>query len=74
MLTFSNANGNAASPGVESGSLADGRWQLAIPTLNYLNPLNGTCIRRLFGDFDGNGTVDGSADFAAFGNRFGITL
>lgn len=64
---------------VNSGSLADGRWTLAIentlvtatgggPSMqnDYTSPL----LKRLFGDSDGNGIVDGS-DFGAFGIAFG---
>jgi PKD repeat protein len=67
-LTFDNADGSGITTGVESGSLADGRWQLNIPLLGYTSPLN--AIHRLFGDADANSTVDGS-DFATFGNAFG---
>lgn len=56
--------------GVEHGSLADGRWQLTIPWLSFSSPLNDPNLRRLFGDADGNGTVD-SSDFATFGSVFG---
>jgi Dockerin type I domain len=62
-LTFTGA------VGVDSGSLADGRWQLAIPYLQYSTPLNGTDLRRLFGDFNADGTVN-VADLTAFGNAF----
>ncbi len=68
-LTFANT-GN----GVEFGSLADGYWQLAIPSMNYHSTLGSTQLRRLFGDIDNNGTVDGSTDFAAFGSVFGATV
>lgn len=44
-----------------------------MPWLNYLSPLNDPNLRRLFGDGDGTGTVDG-VDFAAFGTLFGQTL
>jgi hypothetical protein len=72
-LTFDNADGSPASAGVENGSLADGRWQLAIPYLNYTSPLNDPNLRRLFGDSNNDGIVDGT-DFAAFGAAFGQTV
>lgn len=68
-LTFDNANGAAITQGVENGSLADGRWQITIPAIGYSSTLNDPNIRRLFGDGDGNGTVDG-ADFSLFGSSF----
>ncbi len=68
-LTFQNIT----NAGVEFGSLSDGRWQLAIPLLSFTSPLNGTDLRRLFGDINGDGTVDGPNDFAAFGAVFGTT-
>ena len=68
-LTFQNAS----LSGVEFGSLADGRWQLAIPSLGYTSTLNDPNLRRLFGDINGDGTVDGTNDFAQFGNAFGTT-
>ncbi len=64
---------NVSSGGVEFASLADGRWQLAIPSLNYTSPLNDPNLRRLFGDINGDGTIDGPNDFSAFGAAFGIT-
>jgi hypothetical protein len=63
-LTFDGAGG------VENGSLANGRWQLSIPSLGYTSTLNGTPLRRLFGDSDANGSIDAS-DFALFGTAFG---
>jgi hypothetical protein len=68
-LAFANANGAPAGTGVEHGSLSDGRWQLDIPWLQYSSPLNGTQLLRLFGDVDGNGTVDATdlSFFPAFG-------
>jgi hypothetical protein len=72
-LTFTNANGAATTAGVESGSLADGRWQLAIPLLNYQSTLIDPNLRRLFGDSNNDGTVDGT-DFGQFGSVFGQTL
>ncbi len=68
-LTFANV----VNSGVQNGSLADGYWQLAIPGANFTSPLNDTMLRRFFGDFDGNGTVD-SSDFAQFGSVFGVTV
>lgn len=72
MLTFDNANGTAASATVESGSLADGRWQLAIPSQSFTSTLNDPGLRRFFGDLDNSGSVD-ATDFAAFGGGFGAT-
>lgn len=71
-LTFDNADGSNETSGVEYGSLADGRWQLAIPSLGFTSTLNDPELRRLFGDTEPNGTVD-SADFAAFGAAFGTS-
>jgi hypothetical protein len=72
-LTFDNADGSPVSAGVENGSLADGRWQLTIPYLSYLSPLNDPNLRRLFGDSNSDGTVDGT-DFGNFGSVFGQTV
>jgi hypothetical protein len=72
-LTFDNADGSATSAGVENGSLTDGRWQLNIPSFSYTSPLNDPNLRRLFGDSNNDGTVDGT-DFAAFGSVFGQTI
>lgn len=66
------------SSGVEFGSLADGIWTLTTDLTKVKNSNNvagsGTTttqnIRRLFGDVNGDGTVDGT-DFADFGNAFG---
>ena len=58
----------------QSGSLADGYWQLAIPSVGYLSPLNSPSLRRLFGDLNNDGTIDGATDFAAFGNDYGRTV
>lgn len=69
-LTFDNANGSSVTPGVENGSLADGRWQIGIPSIGYSSTANDPALRRLFGDFDGNGTID-NADFSFFGGAFG---
>jgi hypothetical protein len=71
-LSFENADGSASTAGVESGSLADGRWQLAIPSLGYSSLLNDPLLRRLAGDSNNDGTVD-AGDFAIFGNQFGTT-
>jgi hypothetical protein len=68
-LTFDNANGAGVTPGVENLSLSDGRWQIAIPSLGYTSTLNDPDVRRLFGDSDGNGTVD-ATDLAAMGSAF----
>jgi hypothetical protein len=73
-LTFDNANATNVTDGVEYGSLADGRWRLAIPGANnYQSPLNGDNIRRLFGNLNADGTVDG-ADLTQFGNAFGTNF
>ena len=72
-LTFSNADLSAVTPGVESGSLADGRWQLAIPSASFVSTLNDPALRRLFGDSNNDGTVDGT-DFGDFGTAFGLTV
>lgn len=64
-ITFANLNNS----GLDSGSLSDGRWQLNIPLLNYQSPLGDPTLRRIFGDADSNGTIDGS-DLVAFGNSF----
>jgi hypothetical protein len=72
-LIFDSGSGTSVSPGVDYGSLADGRWQLSIPYINYSSPLNDPYFRRLYGDTNLDGTVDGT-DFAAFGNVFGHTV
>jgi putative intracellular protease/amidase len=64
-LTFDNANGGAVSAGVERGSLSDGVWTLRIPSFNVTAE-----VVRLYGDSNGDSTVDG-ADLAVFGNAFG---
>ncbi len=69
-LTFENIT----TAGVEYGSLADGRWQLAIPSLGFTSTEGDTNLRRLFGDINNDGTVSGNPDFAAFGSVFGNTL
>jgi ELWxxDGT repeat protein len=68
-LTFQNVN----SGGVEFSSLADGRWQLAIPSLSYTSPLNGADIRRRYGEINNDLTVDG-ADLIILGNNFGTSF
>jgi autotransporter-associated beta strand protein len=72
-LTFDNADGSPVTAGVEYGSLADYRWQLAIPSQNYTSTLNDPNLRRLFGDFNNDGTVDGT-DFGNLGTAFGQTV
>jgi ELWxxDGT repeat protein len=72
-LTFDNADGSPISAGVENGSLADGRWQLSIPYFSYTSSLNDPNLRRLFGDSNNDGTVDGT-DFGDFGSAFGQTV
>ncbi len=73
-LTFSGAN-------TEFGSLADGIWTLTVNAANAVS-LGGTPldenyveggIKRLFGDINGDGTIDGSTDFAGFGSVFGLS-
>lgn len=71
-LTFDNANGIESSSGVENGSLSDGYWQLAIPSLGYSSALGDFELRRLFGDNNNDGTVD-SIDFSGFGSTFGLS-
>lgn len=68
-LTFTNANGSFITSGVEYGSLADGRWQLAIPSVGFTSALDDSRLRRLFGDGNGDGIVDG-IDFGTFGGFF----
>lgn len=68
-LTFANID----SDGIDYASLADGRWQLAIPSESFLSTAGDTNLRRLFGDYDNSGTVD-AGDFGNFGNDFGFTL
>lgn len=67
--------------GVEYGSLADGSWTLGVVAAKIISaessiPLlfNVTLwdFRRLFGDYDGNGTVDLN-DMGYFGNTFGLS-
>lgn len=72
-LTFAGAN-------TEYGSLADGNWRLTVSSTNVVASSNGLNmgqsvvidgIKRLFGDSDGNGTVN-SVDFATFRTFFGL--
>jgi hypothetical protein len=72
-LTFDNADGSGVTDGVEHTSLADGRWQLAIPANGYTSPLNGADIRRRFGEINNDLTVDG-ADLTILGNNFGTSF
>jgi hypothetical protein len=75
-LTFTGTTG------VESGSLADGRWKLTTDK-NFVrgsvggafmaaNDVNPTAVWRLFGDGNGDRTVD-STDFNQFGAAFGLS-
>jgi len=73
-LTFTGTNN---IPGEEFYSLADGIWTLTTD-LSLLNGVGGASnpavtnnIRRLFGDVNGTGTVDGG-DFGLFGSTFGL--
>ena len=68
-LTFANL----VNAGVENGSLADGRWQLAVVPAGFTSTAGSTQLRRLFGDSNNDGTVDGT-DFGNFGSVFGLTL
>jgi predicted outer membrane repeat protein len=73
ILTFVNANGAAITSGVEYGSLTDGRWELAIASSGYNSTTSGVnpaMLRRLYGDTQNDGTVDGT-DLVVFGNAFG---
>lgn len=65
-LTFANV----FNAGVENASLADGRWQLAIPAANFSSTAGDPTLRRLYGDINADGTVDGT-DFGLFGTAFG---
>lgn len=74
-LTFVNGTG------VEFGSLMDGTWTLDIENTlvtatSGATPMaadyNRSDIRKLFGDFDGNGQVN-LDDFEQFGNTFSLT-
>lgn len=71
-LTFRNADLSPLTTGVEANSLSDGRWELAIPASTYNSTLAGlspVMLRRLFGDNQNDGTVNGS-DLVQFGNVF----
>jgi len=67
-------------PGVDFGSLSDGIWTLTTDLTKIRNGQNlagagspmTANIRRLFGDSNGDGTVDGT-DFADFGNTFNLS-
>ena len=50
--------------------MSDGYWQLSIPSVSYISPLDNSNLRRLFGDIDNNGTVEGAIDFTSFGAEF----
>lgn len=66
-------------PGIEAGSLSDGVWTLTVLAANVTadgqnmsaNSVT-TDIKRLFGDSNGDGTVN-AIDLADFGNAFGAT-
>ena len=71
-LTFSGPNSTAGS-----GSLDDGNWTLTVHAAAVTNggtPMAGdftqTNIKRLYGDFDGNGVVN-AFDFAKFRLAYG---
>ncbi len=75
-LTVDGAN-------TEFGSLEDGRWSLSVVGANVIDTVSGLpmlgvptvfTFHRLFGDINGDATVDGPNDFAAFGSVFGNTL
>lgn len=66
-LTFANIANN----GVERQSLADGRWELSVTPAGYVSSDATTPIRRIFGDANGDGTVD-ATDFSLFGSAFGL--
>ena len=70
--------GQEFTPGVEFNSLADGIWSLTTD-MTKIHAAGGVGtgnavtnnIRRLFGDVNGTGTVDGG-DFGLFGSTFGL--
>jgi hypothetical protein len=76
-LTFSGT-------GTEFGSLVDGVWNLTVVaskvtvggqemTSNYVTPSSGVSrIHRLFGDINGDGTVEGG-DFSVFSSTFNLS-
>jgi len=74
-LTF---EGTDSTPGVEFHSLADGIWTLTTD-LTKVHSSDGAGegsadtnnIRRLYGDANGTGTVDGG-DYGLFGSTFGL--
>jgi hypothetical protein len=68
-LTFTNV----VNAGVESRSIADGRWQLAVVPASFTSTAGDPTLRRLYGDNNNDGTVDGT-DFGNFGSVFGQTL
>ena len=68
-LTFSNV----VNAGINNGSLADGRWQLSVLPAGFTSTAGDPTLRRLFGDSNNDGTVDGT-DFGDFGNSFGLTF
>lgn len=63
-LTFPDADNTA----VRRGALADGVWHLAIPAIGYTGPV----ITSLYGDLDGNATVD-AGDYGLWGNNYGVS-
>ncbi|CAN5185800.1 hypothetical protein BH11PLA2_BH11PLA2_29630 [soil metagenome] len=64
VLSFDNANTAAITAGVENRSLSDGIWTLSVAGVTV-----NTTIRRLYGDLNNDGTVNG-ADLVIFGNVF----
>ncbi len=81
-LTFTNGG---TIPLEASGSVPDGRYQITLVAANIQGSggvLDGNgngvagddaiiSFHRLFGDFNGDATVDGSTDFSQFGTAFG---
>jgi len=69
------ANITIGGPASEFGSLPDGKYQLTVLANQVVGGLATgdymTTFKRLFGDADGNGTVN-SVDFAAFRAAFGV--
>lgn len=72
-------HGGAAEDPEGVGSLADGIWQMTIDmTKVHAGSTSGSGtqtvnnIRRLFGDSNGDGTID-STDFQDFSNAFGLS-